>query len=181
MGLAFLYVYGNNFKKCYNKFMENKPKIGLTIGKFAPLHKGHQFLIETALKEVDELVVMIYDQPDVTNVPLKVRAGWIKKLYPKVRVIEAYGSPKKIGKDAETIKMQVDYILERIKGIKITHFYSSEWYGKFVSEALNATNVLVDPERKKFPISGTLSRSDYMEHKDMIDPVVFEDIVKYKK
>ena len=26
-------------------------KIGFTIGKFAPLHKGHQFLIETALKE----------------------------------------------------------------------------------------------------------------------------------
>ena len=26
-------------------------KIGFTIGKFAPLHKGYQFLIETALKE----------------------------------------------------------------------------------------------------------------------------------
>lgn len=27
----------------------NNKKIGFTIGKFAPLHKGHQFLIETAL------------------------------------------------------------------------------------------------------------------------------------
>ena len=26
-------------------------KIGFTIGKFAPLHKGHQLLIETAIKE----------------------------------------------------------------------------------------------------------------------------------
>lgn len=33
--------------------MYNK-NIGFTIGKFAPLHKGHQLLIETALKEMDE-------------------------------------------------------------------------------------------------------------------------------
>ena len=36
-------------------------KIGFTIGKFAPWHKGHQFLIETALKEMDEFYVVIYD------------------------------------------------------------------------------------------------------------------------
>ena len=34
-------------------------KVGFTIGKFAPLHKGHQFLIETALKEMDEVYVVI--------------------------------------------------------------------------------------------------------------------------
>ena len=28
-------------------------KTGFTIGKFAPFHKGHEFLIESALKEVD--------------------------------------------------------------------------------------------------------------------------------
>ncbi|WP_144530121.1 adenylyltransferase/cytidyltransferase family protein, partial [Peribacillus simplex] len=36
-------------------------KLGLTLGKFAPLHKGHQFMIETALQEVDELIVVIYE------------------------------------------------------------------------------------------------------------------------
>ena len=34
---------------------------GLTLGKFAPLHKGHQLVIETALSEMDEVVVIIYD------------------------------------------------------------------------------------------------------------------------
>ena len=34
-------------------------KTGLILGKFAPLHKGHQFMIETALKEMDELVILI--------------------------------------------------------------------------------------------------------------------------
>lgn len=35
--------------------------LGLTLGKFAPLHKGHQFMIETALQEVDELILVIYE------------------------------------------------------------------------------------------------------------------------
>lgn len=159
--------------------MENKLKTGLTIGKFAPLHKGHQFLIETALSDMDEFVVMIYDQPEVTNVPLKVRAGWIKKLYPEVKIIEAYDSPKKIGKDREAIKVQADYILQKVKGMKITHFYSSEWYGEFVAKALNAENVLVDPQRKKFPISASLTRENLERHKNMLDAMVYEDVKKY--
>ncbi len=35
------------------------PTRGLTLGKFAPLHRGHQLLIDTALAEVDELVITI--------------------------------------------------------------------------------------------------------------------------
>lgn len=161
--------------------MNTKHKIGLTIGKFAPLHKGHQFLIETALKDMDEFVVMIYDQPDVTDIPLEVRAGWIKRLYPKVKIIEAYDSPKIIGKDDEAIKAQVDYILEKVKGMKITHFYSSEWYGEFVAKALNAENVLVDPQRKKFPISASLTRENLEKYKNMLDPAVYEVVKKYMK
>ena len=29
---------------------------GLTLGKFAPLHKGHQLVFETALREMDEVM-----------------------------------------------------------------------------------------------------------------------------
>ncbi|MBA3531684.1 MAG: adenylyltransferase/cytidyltransferase family protein [Ardenticatenales bacterium] len=55
---------------------------GLTLGKFAPLHRGHQFLIETALAEMEQVSVIVYDSPEVTAVPLPVRAGWIRQLYP---------------------------------------------------------------------------------------------------
>jgi len=64
-------------------------KRGLTHGKFAPLHKGHQLLIETALSEMDEVLAIIYDCPQITPVPLTVRANWIRSLYPTVQVIEA--------------------------------------------------------------------------------------------
>lgn len=57
-------------------------KTGLTLGKFAPLHKGHQYMIETALQEMDEVYVLIYDTP-VIPIPLSIRAGWIREMYPR--------------------------------------------------------------------------------------------------
>lgn len=38
--------------------------IGLTLGKYAPFHRGHQFVIETALAECDRVQVIIYDCPE---------------------------------------------------------------------------------------------------------------------
>ena len=48
-------------------------KVGLTLGKYAPLHKGHEYVIETMLRETDESIVIIYDT-DVTPIPLQIRA-----------------------------------------------------------------------------------------------------------
>jgi cytidyltransferase-like protein len=34
---------------------------GLVIGKFMPLHRGHQLLIDAALAECDDVTVVVYD------------------------------------------------------------------------------------------------------------------------
>ncbi len=156
--------------------MYNK-KVGFTIGKFAPLHKGHQFLIETALKEMDEVYVVIYDT-DIINISVKQRAQWIKKLYPKVKIIYAYNSPKKYGLDKESVKIQMDYLSNLIKGIPVTHFYSSELYGEKVANYLNIENRLVDLERKNIPISATLIRNDYIKERKYIENFIYSDIIK---
>lgn len=156
--------------------MYNK-KVGFTIGKFAPLHKGHQFLIETALKEMDEVYVVIYDT-DIINISIKQRAQWIKKLYPKVKIIYAYNSPKKYGLDKESVKIQMDYLSNLIKGIPVTHFYSSELYGEKVVNYLNIENRLVDLERKNIPISATLIRNDYIKESKYIENFIYSDIIK---
>ena len=67
-------------------------KIGFTIGKFAPLHKGHQYLIETALKEMDKVIVVVYDT-DLIDIPSEKRANWIKELYPDVEIKSAHNPP----------------------------------------------------------------------------------------
>lgn len=149
---------------------------GLTLGKFAPFHRGHQMLVETALAEVDELVVMVY-ATDVTDVPLQVRAGWIRELYPTVRIIEAWDGPDGYGDTPEIRSEQEDYILKKLDGLCITHFYSSEFYGDHVSRALGAVDRRVDEARLALPISGTALRADYFAGRNHLAPMVYADLI----
>src|SRR6188474_463592 len=152
-------------------------KIGLTLGKFAPLHYGHQFLIETALKEVDQFFVIVYESKDVTSIPLNIRAGWIEKLYPSVRVIKGWDGPSAIGDTEDIKKLQENYVLHLLQNQKITHFYSSEFYGGHMSKALGAINRVVDESRKKFPVSATAIRKDPFSNKKFISPVVYQTLI----
>lgn|SRR5574344_1423020 len=132
-------------------------KIGFTIGKFAPFHDGHAYLIDTALKEMDEFVIVIYDTPQY-NIDINTKKKIIQKKYPNVKILEAYNSPKKYGLDKESVKIQMKYLKKIIKNIKVTHFYSSELYGEKVAKYLNIENRVVDLERKHYPISSTQIR-----------------------
>jgi len=149
---------------------------GLTLGKFAPFHRGHQLLVETALAEVDELVVMVY-ATNVTEVPLQVRARWIKELYPSVRIIEAWDGPEGYGDTPEIRCEQESYILKKLGGLRITHFYSSEFYGDHVSRALGAVDRRVDEARSVVPISGSVLRADYFSGRQYITPSVYADLI----
>ena len=159
--------------------MQDK-NIGFTIGKFAPLHKGHQLLIETALKERDEMYVVIYDT-DIIDINVKQRANWIKQLYPDVHIIYAYNSPKKYGLDDESVKIQMEYLSELIKDIPVTYFYSSELYGEKVANYLNIRNRIVDLERKQIPISSTMVRKNYEENSKYIENFIYSDLNKRTK
>lgn len=149
---------------------------GLTLGKYAPFHRGHQHLIDTALAEVDHLTVLVYDT-DVTPIPLQVRANWIRRLYPHVEVIEAWDGPPGYGDTEAIMREQEAYILARLGGRQVTHFYSSEFYGAHVSAALGAVDRRVDPERRAMPISGTAIRAEPFANRRHLDPLVYRDLV----
>ena len=151
--------------------------IGLTLGKYAPLHAGHQYVIETALREMDVVYVLIYDEPTVTPIPLPVRAGWIRALYPNVHVIEAWDGPTESGYTPEIMAMHDAYIKQCCGDLGITHFYSSEPYGDHVSRGLGAVNRQVDPPRLVYPISATMVRRDTAEHRAMVNPLVYRDLI----
>lgn len=153
--------------------MENK-NIGFTIGKFAPLHKGHQFLIETALKEMEEVYVVIYDT-DIIKINIEERAKWLKRLYPNLHIIYAFNSPKQYGLDKESVKIQMDYLSDLIKDIPVTHFYSSELYGKKVAEYLDIENRIVDLERKNIPINAETIRNNYEKNSKYLEDFVLHD------
>lgn len=149
-------------------------KIGFTIGKFAPLHKGHQFLIETAMKEMDEFYIVVYDTDLIKN-SVQERADWIKKLYPKANIIYAFNSPKQYGLDKESVNIQMDYLSKLIKDVPVTHFYSSEPYGEKVAEFLNIENRIVDKERIFFPVSASKIRTDSNSNSQYLEEFVYKE------
>jgi len=150
---------------------------GLTLGKFAPLHKGHQLVIETALAEMAKVSVIIYDAPETTSIPLNVRSKWIKKLYPQINVIEAWDGPTEVGNTSKIKREHEKYIIEHLKISGITHFYSSEFYGEHMSVALGAVNRLVNPSRNIIPVSGMKIRESPFLYHDYILPVVYQDLI----
>lgn len=150
--------------------------VGLTLGKYAPFHQGHMYVFDTALKEVDELIVMIY-QSGVTDIPLHIRSNWIKQLYPQVNVIECWDGPEGYSSDRAFEIEQENYILEQLDGQVITHFYSSEFYGDHVSKALNAIDRRVDEARTHVTISATQIRSDPFLYRQYIPDIVYADLV----
>ncbi len=152
-------------------------RVGLTLGKFAPFHKGHQYLIETALAEVDQLIVLIYNCPETTKIPLDVRAGWIRKLYPQVEVIEAWDGPAGMGNTSKIKRMQEKYVKRILGDRKITHFYSSEFYGEHMSMSLAAVDRRIDEKRKQISISATQIRKNPYRYRNYVDPFVYKDLV----
>lgn len=152
---------------------------GLTLGKFAPLHQGHQLVIETALAEMDRVSVIIYDCPATTPIPLTVRANWLRELYPAVEVIEAWDGPTEVGDTPAIQHKHEDYLLNRLKLRGITHFYSSEFYGAHVSRALGAVNRMVDAGRQRAPVSGTRVRQDPFAQRDYLHPRVYRDLITH--
>ncbi|QDT14905.1 AAA family ATPase [Alienimonas californiensis] len=153
------------------------PTVGFTLGKFAPLHAGHVALIETGLAETDRFVVLIYDAPETTPVPLPVRADWIRDLYPTVEVIEGWGGPTEVGDTPAIRAVQEEFILKSLAGRRVTHFYCSEFYGAHVSRALGAVDRRFDPARTAVPVCGTAVRADPVGLRDRLPPRVRWDLL----
>lgn len=151
--------------------------VGLTLGKFAPFHHGHQLVIEQALANTDQVIVVIYDAPETTPVPLPRRADWIRQRYPSVELVEAWDGPTTVGDTPEIMKQQEDYLLELLGDRRITHFFSSEFYGDHISKALAAQDCRVDPARSQVPISGTVLRQNPYEHRHFLDPQVYQSLI----
>jgi NadR type nicotinamide-nucleotide adenylyltransferase len=133
-------------------------KTGLTLGKYAPFHKGHEYVISIALKEMDHVIVIVYNASDVTDIPTKIRAKWIQNIFPTVETIIAEDGPQDTGYTSEIIEKQNNFLKKLLQGRIIDSFYSSENYGNHVSNVLNCRNRVIDIERNNIQISATIIR-----------------------
>ena len=126
---------------------------GLVIGKFYPPHLGHNYLIDTAIKNSDQVTVLVVDNPDF-KIPSAKRAEWLQARHPSVDV--------QIIPDIYDDDNSPAWALHTMKflGYRPDIVFSSETYGKTWAEAMGCRYVDVDIARRAVPISGTLVRRD---------------------
>lgn len=140
-------------------------KRGLVIGKFYPPHRGHSYLINTALSESDEVVVLVCDTPEY-RISAKARAEWLRRVHPNAQVIII----PDIGKDDDS-KAWAKHTIKFL-GYVPDIVFSSEDYGETYAAAMGCEHRMVDRIRKTVPISGTQVRSNVHDNWQFLDPVV---------
>ena len=118
---------------------------GLIIGRFLPLHRGHQYLIDTALTIVSHLTICVRDTQDAT-IPLTTRMAWLKEMYPEAQVI---GMPD-LEDDLDT-QAWVTHT-QSFLGFTPDIFFSSETYGDDFAKILGIRHFMVDQARLAFPV-----------------------------
>lgn len=160
-------------------------KRGLVVGKFAPLHRGHELLIRTALAACDEVFVLSYARPEPSGCSAERRARWLAALFPETRRV-VLGSDTPMPLDADPDDVHRAFIAElckRFAGGAIDAVFTSEAYGPEFAAALGrelgrpVEHVAVDPERRGVPISASAIRADVHAHRDFLSPVVYASFV----
>lgn len=154
--------------------MKNKPfKTGAVLGKFYPLHKGHQYLIESGMAQCEKFNIIIAAKP-TEFITGDQRAKWAKKLYPKARVLILRYDDSIPAIDHDLwANMTID-----ILGYKPDVVFGSEKYGEPWAERMGCEHVMVDIDRKTIPISGTMIRENPYKYWEYMDPIVRSFFVK---
>lgn len=150
---------------------------GLVIGKFAPLHAGHQLLIDTAFGECDQVSVWCYSNPDFPDMPAPVRHAWLRELYPHARVLPEPENPpgNDVADDVHARFVRAE--LARL-GVAPDVVFTSEAYGEGLAAHLGIPHRLVDPKRTRVPVSGTLVRRDVHAARAWLDARVYGHFIE---
>jgi HTH-type transcriptional repressor of NAD biosynthesis genes len=169
-----------------------KFRTGLVVGKFCPLHRGHEFVIETALEQCDEVIILSYTSENFGyNYKAETRESWLKQLYSRqpvrIHVLDAHPQlPIDLATDLEHRSFCAEYLLYDLE-TTVQAVFSSENYGDGFAEFLTTyfsdslkeptyvEHVMVDAARERFSTSGTALRKSLDEL--YISPWVRRDLV----
>lgn len=184
--------------------MTKRFRRGLVVAKFAPLHKGHEFLLNRALEECEELFAISYSKPELACCPAALRERWMSVLFPSVRHLaltderlrelatSGEAELKLPENDAEVIAHRrfCGLVCSRLFGVTVDAVFTSEDYGDgFAGEltrcfrehdasCLDVVHVCIDRERHTVPISATRIRQDVHANRKWLSPVVYASFVK---
>ena len=175
---------------------------GLIVGKFSPLHRGHELVVNRAFERCDEVAIISYSNPEFPGCEAEKREKWLAASFPKARcLVVTHERLRMILKNAPIHEIPPndadDPTHRRFVGFLCTQIefrpdavFTSEDYGDGFARALTSyfrqyaagtsavQHVLVDKERTRIPISGTALRNDIHGHRQWLSPVVYASFVR---
>lgn len=178
--------------------MTKRFRCGLVVGKFSPLHVGHELLIESARAQCDELLVLSYSRPEFERCGTAARERWLRHRFPGLRTLvldddrlaqlcDEHGAPRRQLPDNdaadEVQRAFVGQLLLNVLCTPVDAVFTSESYGDGFAASLsrqfgsNVVHVSVDPSRTLRPVSGTAVRSAPAAWRTFVAPEVFADLV----
>lgn len=176
---------------------------GLVVGKFSPLHHGHELLLRSALARSERLDCFSYSSPEFPRCGAEARRRWFAELFPEIEhwaldaatLAEFRASlpalPDMPHNDAPELEQRsfVAQLCLQLLGGPVDAVFTSEHYGvgfaaeltrQFQAAGARHTveHVLVDLERQRVPISGTALRGDSELWSRFLSPVVRASLVR---
>lgn len=151
-------------------------KTGFVLGKFCPLHKGHMFLIDTALSHVEQLYIVVDNIMDDV-IAVNKRIQWVKKEYPETIVLtQSHPLPQDPSETPEFWNIWRETLCALLPE-RIDVVFASETYGERLAKELNAEFFMVDYERQQVPISATSIRADIVRNWEYLSDSAKADLM----
>lgn len=184
--------------------MSKRFQRGLVVGKFSPLHRGHELIINRAQEECEEVFLLSYSKPEMPGCEAARRDQWLSAIFPNARHLAVTderlrqwakpgdGPLEVPANDADetTHRRFCGFLCQLVFGVTVDAVFTSEDYGDGFAEELTryfrerqpkcpvVKHVLVDRNREKLPISGTLLRQDIHAHREWLSPLVYASFVQ---
>jgi len=179
---------------------------GLVVGKFCPLHIGHELLINRALEQSDEVIIISYTKPEFDCCPPALRDKWIRARFPSAnilviddillektcvqrRISDVLSVPHNDAPDEEH-RQFVAWLCMTILNTSVDVVFTSEEYGNGFADFLTqyfqsntkyrsrVPHICIDIKRDAVPISGTIIRSNPHEHRQFLSPEIYASFVE---
>lgn len=169
---------------------------GLVVGKFAPLHRGHQFLIDTALSQCRHVILLSYSNPEMPGCEPARREAWLDQLYPQTtrlvvtneRLAQWFPGQGRLippnSADDDVHREFTAELIQHVVGRQVDAVFTSESYGDGFAAYLDryfrrpVRHVLVDAARATFPTSGTDIRANVHTERQWLHPSVYVSFVE---
>lgn len=142
-----------------------------------PPHRGHLHLIEEARRRVDQLIVLVCSLR-TEPIPGEQRFLWMQTLFPDLAIRHHSDDIPQEPREHPDFWNLWTQAIHRFCPERIDTLFTSESYGGRLAECLGAGHVCVDPERTRFPVSGTDIRRDPIQHWEYIPELVRPYFVK---